>query len=48
MLVLPILPFPPKRRNVYESDGAFDLHGIAEPHGAQFSPDIDTPSGDFY
>ena len=39
---------PSKRRNVYAADGAHDLNGIAEPHGAQLSPNIDTPSDDFY
>ena len=39
---------PSKRRNVYATDGAIDHNGIAEPHRAQFSPDIDTPSDDFY
>ena len=38
---------PPKRRNVYAADGAFDHNGIAEPHGAHLSPDKDTPSDDF-
>ena len=39
---------PSKRRNVYAADGAHDHNGITEPHRAQFSPDIDTPSDDFY
>ena len=39
---------PSKRRNVYATDGAYDHNGTAEPHGVQFSPDIDTPSNNFY
>ena len=39
---------PSKRRNVYADAGVHDLNDIDEPHGAQFSPDIDTPSDDFY
>ena len=39
---------PSKRRNAYAADGTHDLNGTAEPHRAQFSPDIDTPSDDFY
>ena len=39
---------PSKRRNGYEADGAHDHNGIAKPYGAQFSPDIDAPSDDFY
>ena len=39
---------PSKGRNVYTAAGAQDLNDIEEPHEAQFSPDIDTPSDDFY
>ena len=46
-MMLPILP-PSKRRNIYSTAGAYDHSGTAEPHGVQFSPDIDTPSDDFY
>ena len=35
------------RRNEYAADGAFDHNGIAEPHGVQLYPDIDTCSDDF-
>ena len=33
---------PSKRRNVYAADAAHAHNSIAQPHGAQFSPDIDT------
>ena len=39
---------PSKRQNVYTAAGAQDLNDIEEPHKAQFSPDIETPSDDFY
>ena len=39
---------PSKRRNIYGADGAHDHNDIAEPHGAQSSPDIYTLSDDFY
>ena len=39
---------PSKRRNVYAADGAFDHDGIAELHGAEFSPDVYTPSDNYY
>ena len=39
---------PSKRRNVYTAAGAQYLNDMEEPHEAQFSPDIDTPSEDLY
>ena len=39
---------PSKRRNVYAADGDHNHNGITEPHEIHFSPDIDTPSADFY
>ena len=44
-----LLPLPLREGiNVYATDGAYDHNGNTEPHGVQFSPDIDTPSDDFY
>ena len=39
---------PSKRRNVYGTHGAYDYGGTAEPYRVEFSPDIDSPSDDFY
>ena len=39
---------PSKRRNINGAGGVHDFNNIDEHHEAQFSPDIDTPSDDFY